>query len=190
MGGLYFWVCKMKPDSPALGCKCTIVTSNFLGSSHMLSLYRLGIYHRHDVDGYIRQLEVFIFPMLFLTCLSPYLYSVALYIASLIEIGQNISLTRVEIAAIAWGVNVASGIINTVGTKAIGHMSSFNLWWTIGGTLVLVITLFAKAPERVSSAIHMFTCANLHYSPRMQPHLYSPIMRSRSYVDASPLTHR
>lgn len=78
--------------------------------------------------------------------------SVGLYIASLIEIGQNISLTRVEIAAIAWGVNVASGIINTIGTKAIGRMSSFNVWWTIGGTLVLVITLLVKAPERVGIA--------------------------------------
>ncbi|KJA23954.1 hypothetical protein HYPSUDRAFT_184693 [Hypholoma sublateritium FD-334 SS-4] len=121
MGGLYFWVCKMKPDSPALGF-CT-------GWVYTIAMILTG------TSGNL---------------------SVALYIASLIEIGQKISLTRVEIAAIAWGVNVASGIINTVGTKAIGHMSSFNLWWTIGGTLVLVITLFMKAPER-NAATFVFT---------------------------------
>lgn len=45
-----------------------------------------------------------------------------------------------------------SGIINTIGTKAIGSMSTFNLWWTLGGTFVLVITLLVKAPEKVSLA--------------------------------------
>ncbi|CCM06177.1 uncharacterized protein FIBRA_08419 [Fibroporia radiculosa] len=74
--------------------------------------------------------------------------SVALYLASLAEVGQNRVLTRVEIAAIAWGVNIASGVINTVGTRAIGGMSAFNLWWTLGGTFVLVITLLVKAPVR------------------------------------------
>ena len=43
-----------------------------------------------------------------------------------------------------------SGLINTVGTKAIGAMSTFNLWWTLGGTFVLVITLLVKAPEKVN----------------------------------------
>ena len=75
--------------------------------------------------------------------------SVALYLASLAEVGQGRTLTRVEVAAIAWGVNILSGIINTIGTKAIGHMSSFNLWWTLGGTFVLVITLLVKAPVKV-----------------------------------------
>ena len=28
-------------------------------------------------------------------------------------------------------------------------MSTFNLWWTLGGTFVLVITLLAKAPVKV-----------------------------------------
>ncbi|KAL0946011.1 hypothetical protein HGRIS_012288 [Hohenbuehelia grisea] len=82
--------------------------------------------------------------------------SVALYIASLAEVGQNRTLTRVEIAAIAWGVNITSGIINTFGTKAIGAMSSFNVWWTLCGTFVLVITLLVKAPER-NSASFVFT---------------------------------
>jgi len=75
--------------------------------------------------------------------------SVALYLASLVEVGQERNLTRVEIAAIAWGVNILSGIINTIGTKAIGKMSSFNIWWTLGGTFVLVITLLVKAPQKV-----------------------------------------
>ncbi|GJE93136.1 amino acid transporter [Phanerochaete sordida] len=82
--------------------------------------------------------------------------SVALYLASLAEVGQGRTLTRVEIAAIAWGVNILSGIINTVGTKAIGALSTFNLWWTLGGTLVLVITLLVKAPVK-NSAEFVFT---------------------------------
>ncbi|TFK89396.1 amino acid transporter [Polyporus arcularius HHB13444] len=121
MGGLYFWVCKMKPEIPMLGF-CTgwiySVAMVFTGTSGNLS--------------------------------------VALYIASLAEVGQGRTLTRVEIAAIAWGVNILSGIINTIGTKAIGHMSAFNLWWTLGGTFVLVITLLVKAPEK-NSAAFVFT---------------------------------
>jgi hypothetical protein len=73
-----------------------------------------------------------------------------LYLASLAEVGQGRTLSRVEIAAIAWGVNIMSGVINTIGTKAIGAMSTFNLWWTLGGTFVLVITLLVKAPEKAS----------------------------------------
>lgn len=79
--------------------------------------------------------------------------SVALYLASLAEVGQGRTLSRVEITAIAWGVNIMSGIINTIGTKAIGTMSTFNLWWTLGGTLVLVITLLVKAPVKVCLSI-------------------------------------
>ena len=75
--------------------------------------------------------------------------SVALYIASLAEVGHGRVLSRIEVAAIAWGINSLSGLINTVGTKGIGAMSSFNLWWTLGGTLVLVITLLVKAPHKV-----------------------------------------
>ncbi|EIW79578.1 hypothetical protein CONPUDRAFT_58025 [Coniophora puteana RWD-64-598 SS2] len=84
--------------------------------------------------------------------------SVALYLASLAEVGQGRTLTRVEIAAIAWGVNIASGIVNTVGTKAIGRMSSFNVWWTLGGTFVLVVTLLVKAPaKRHNTRILLYT---------------------------------
>ncbi|KIM41294.1 hypothetical protein M413DRAFT_145889 [Hebeloma cylindrosporum] len=116
MGGLYFWVCKMKPDAPALGF-CT-------GWIYTIAMVLTGTFGN---------------------------LSVALYIASLIEIGQQTSLTKFEITGIAWGVNLASGIINTIGTKAVSRMSSFNVWWTVGGTLVLVITLLVKAPERVSN---------------------------------------
>ena len=55
-----------------------------------------------------------------------------------------------QIAALAWGVNILSGIVNTFGTKAVGGLSTFNLWWTLGGTVVLVVTLLVKAPEKVS----------------------------------------
>ncbi|THH05783.1 hypothetical protein EW145_g4550 [Phellinidium pouzarii] len=82
--------------------------------------------------------------------------STALYIASLAEVGSGRTLTRIEIAALAWCVNILSGIINTVGTKAIGHMSAFNVWWTLGGTVVLIVTLLVKAPA-LNSAEFVFT---------------------------------
>lgn len=66
-----------------------------------------------------------------------------------------------EIAAIAWGVNILSGLINTVGTKAIGKMSTFNIWWTLGGTFVLVITLLVKAPVKVGTSILYDTCSDI-----------------------------
>ncbi|KAH7883050.1 amino acid transporter [Phlebopus sp. FC_14] len=121
MGGLYFWVCKMKPEAPILGF-CTgwiySIAMTFTGTAGNLS--------------------------------------VALYIASMAEVSQGRTLTRVEIAAIAWGVNILSGIVNTVGTKAVGRMSSFNVWWTLGGTVVLVITLLVKSPVK-NSAAFVFT---------------------------------
>ncbi|KAH7915957.1 amino acid/polyamine transporter I [Hygrophoropsis aurantiaca] len=121
MGGLYFWVCKMKPDAPILGF-CTgwiySIAMVFTGTSGNLSS--------------------------------------ALYLASIIEVSQGRTMTRVEIAAIAWAVNVFSGIVNTVGTKAIGRMSTFNVWWTLGGTFVMVITLLVKAPEK-NTADFVFT---------------------------------
>ncbi|KAJ3722991.1 amino acid/polyamine transporter I [Lentinula raphanica] len=100
MGGLYFWVAKLKPDLPVLAY-CTgwiyAIAMNLTGTSGNLT--------------------------------------VALFIASLAEVG---------------------GIINTVGTKAIGRMSTFNIWWTLGGTFVLVITLLVKAPVK-NSAEFVFT---------------------------------
>jgi hypothetical protein len=65
------------------------------------------------------------------------------------EVAQGRSLTRLEIAAVAWAVNIFSGIVNTIGTKAIGHMSTLFVWWTLGGTVTLVTTLLVKAPVMV-----------------------------------------
>ncbi|KAF8128590.1 amino acid transporter [Boletus edulis] len=121
LGGLYFWVCKMKPDLPILGF-CT-------GWIYSIALVFTG------TAGNL---------------------SVALYIASMVEVGQGRSLSRVEIAAMAWAVNITSGIVNTVGTKAIGRMSTLNVWWTLGGTIVLLITLLVKAPVK-NSAAFVFT---------------------------------
>lgn len=115
MGGLYFWVCKMKPDMPILGF--------FTGWLYSMAMVFTGI------SGNL---------------------SVALYLASMAEVGQGRTLTRVEITAIAWAMNIFSGIINTIGTKAIGRMSTFNVWWTLGGTFVLAITLLVKAPVKNS----------------------------------------
>ena len=107
------------------------------------------VYRRHDLHRNVREPKVSKrtrrVPNAFLILNQ----STALYIASLVEVGSGKGLTRVEIAAIAWGVNVLSGIMNTVGTKAIGRMSAFNVWWTLGGTFVLVITLLVKTPVKV-----------------------------------------
>jgi len=121
MGGLYFWVCKLKPDIPFLGFATGWLYSIamvFTGTSGNLST--------------------------------------ALYIASLAEVGSQRTLTRVEVVAIAWGINILSGIMNTVGTKGIGRMSAFNVWWTLGGTFVLVIALLVKAPVK-NTASFVFT---------------------------------
>lgn len=118
----------------------------------IIRLYGLDLFYRHGVHWDVRQPEVGsprIFVLLYLNgC-----YSVALYLASLAEVGQGRTLTRVEIAAMAWGVNILSGILNTVGTKDVSRMSSFSVWWTLGGTFVLVITLLVKAPVKVSNAV-------------------------------------
>ncbi|OCH86742.1 amino acid transporter [Obba rivulosa] len=125
MGGLYFWVCKMKPELPVLGYVHELQT----GWTYSIAMVFTG------TSGNL---------------------SVALYLASLVEVGQGRTLTRLETVAIAWGVNVASGVINTIGTRAIGGISTFNLWWTLGGTFVLVITLLVKAPIKASALCHSF----------------------------------
>ncbi|KDQ53956.1 hypothetical protein JAAARDRAFT_161316 [Jaapia argillacea MUCL 33604] len=121
MGGLYFWVCKMKPDMPVLGF-CTgwiyTIAMVFTGTSGNLS--------------------------------------VALYISCLISIGTSRILTRLEIVGIAWAVNITCGVVNSIGTKTISRISTFNLWLTFCGTFILVITLFVKA-EHKNSAAFVFT---------------------------------
>ena len=86
-----------------------------------------------------------------------------------------------EIVAISWGVNVLSGILNTVGTKAIGRMSSFNVWWTLGGTFVLVITLLVKAPAKVSIYDQHFDFMS-DATSRILRLLYSQTLRSELYL--------
>ncbi|OAX40393.1 amino acid transporter [Rhizopogon vinicolor AM-OR11-026] len=115
MGGLYFWVCRMKPDVPILGF--------FTGWLYSMAMVFTGVSAN---------------------------LSAALYIASMIEVEQR-TLERIEIAAIAWALNIFSGIINTIGTKAIGHMSSLFVWWTLGGTVFLVVSLLVKAPVKNSA---------------------------------------
>ncbi|QRV83248.1 amino acid permease [Ceratobasidium sp. AG-Ba] len=76
--------------------------------------------------------------------------STALYIASMAEVGTGITLTRVQIAAMAWGVNLLSGIINTFGSRGIGTVAQINVWWTLIGTIILVVTLLVKSPVKMS----------------------------------------
>ena len=85
--------------------------------------------------------------------------SVALYIASMVNIGAGVKLTPLQIAAIAWGVCITSGIVNSFGTRAIAAVSRFNVWWTLGGTIVLVATLLAKSADGAghNSAGFVFT---------------------------------
>ncbi|KAG1733265.1 amino acid permease-domain-containing protein [Suillus lakei] len=111
MGGLYFWVCKMKPDVPILGF--------FTGWLYSMAMVFTGVSAN---------------------------LSAALYLSSMAEKSH----------AIAWAVNIFSGIVNTIGTKAIGHMSTLFVWWTLGGTVVLVTTLLVKAPT-MNSTDFVFT---------------------------------
>lgn len=46
----------------------------------------------------------------------------------MVEVGTGKTLTRVDIAAIAWGICILAGIVNTIGIKAIGGISKFNVW--------------------------------------------------------------
>ncbi|CAE6490990.1 unnamed protein product [Rhizoctonia solani] len=82
--------------------------------------------------------------------------STALYIASMAEVGTGITLTRVQITAMAWGVNLLSAIINTLGSRGIGTVAQVNVWWTLVGTVILVVTLLVKSPVK-NSAAFVFT---------------------------------
>jgi hypothetical protein len=56
MGGLYFWVCKMKPDAPALGCTSLQNRSPYPLMVNF-SLYRMDLYDSNDTDRNIGKLE-------------------------------------------------------------------------------------------------------------------------------------
>lgn len=121
MGGLYYWVSKMKSDKPILGYVTGILYACamiFTGTSGNLST--------------------------------------ALYIASMAEVGTGVTLTRLQIAAMAWGVNLLSAIINTFGSRGIGTVAQVNVWWTLIGTIILVVTLLVKSPVK-NSASFVFT---------------------------------
>ncbi|KDN41495.1 hypothetical protein RSAG8_07445, partial [Rhizoctonia solani AG-8 WAC10335] len=83
-------------------------------------------------------------------------FGTALYIASMAEVGTGITLTRVQITAMAWGVNLLSAIINTFGSRGIGTVAQVNVWWTLAGTIILVVTLLVKSPTK-NSASFVFT---------------------------------
>jgi amino acid transporter len=98
------------------------------------------------------------------------------------EVGQGRTLERVEIAAIAWAVNIFAGIVNTIGTKAIGRMSTLFVWWTLGGTVFLVVSLLVKAPVKVKSIIFANPASltrNLIRSARILPPSHSRIFKSK-----------
>ncbi|KZO92803.1 amino acid transporter [Calocera viscosa TUFC12733] len=124
-GGLYYWVCKMKPDVPALG----FITGNVYAWAMVLT----------GTSGNL---------------------SVALYLASVISIGTGKVWQQVEIAAMAWGVNILSGIMNTWGTRPIGMIAGLSVWWTLGGTVVLVICLLVKAPVKNTASFVFFDFEN------------------------------
>ncbi|KAJ3208963.1 hypothetical protein HDU83_008598 [Entophlyctis luteolus] len=125
MGGLYFWVCKLCPETyvPIIG----YVTGN---------MYALG--------------------MVFTGCAGN--LSVALYINSINQLvnGPDAGFTSAQTMAIAFLVNIVSGILNTIGMRAIGNVSKFNVWFTFVGTIVLVAILFAVTPVRNSAAFAFF----------------------------------
>ncbi|KAI8814994.1 amino acid transporter [Cladochytrium replicatum] len=88
--------------------------------------------------------------------------STALYIASLVQVGSNgsYSLPPVAIVFIAWAVNIVSGILNTFGMRAIGRISAFNVWFTLAGTVVLFVTLFAASPQKNTAEFAFFHFEN------------------------------
>ncbi|CAE6413300.1 unnamed protein product [Rhizoctonia solani] len=116
MGGLYYWVSKMKGDKPILGYvtgvlyACAMI---FTGTSGNLST--------------------------------------ALYIASMAEVGTGITLTRGYLFLL-----VSSGNSALTTSKGIGTVAQVNVWWTLVGTVILVVTLLVKSPVK-NSASFVFT---------------------------------
>ncbi|KAJ1534782.1 hypothetical protein HK405_015962, partial [Cladochytrium tenue] len=88
--------------------------------------------------------------------------SVALYIAALVQVNSDgaQSLTATQIAFLAWGVNILSGLLNVAGMRVIGNVSRFNVWFTLAGTAVLFVTLFAASPTKNPAAFAFFDFEN------------------------------
>ncbi|KAK8869444.1 hypothetical protein IAR55_000008 [Kwoniella newhampshirensis] len=123
-GGLYYWVCRLRPQSKWLGF--------YTGNVYAWAMVFTG------TSG---------------------LLSAALYMASALEVA-GYTLTRVEIAAIAWGFCILSGFVNSGGSKLVGRIATFASWWTLGGTVVLVVTLLVKAPVKNDAHFVFFDFEN------------------------------
>lgn len=46
------------------------------------------------------------------------------------------------------GFCILAGLVNSGGSKLVGRIAAFASWWTLGGTVVLVVTLLVKAPHK------------------------------------------
>ncbi|WWD16290.1 hypothetical protein CI109_100716 [Kwoniella shandongensis] len=123
-GGLYYWVCRLRPQSKWLGF--------YTGNVYAWAMVFTG------TSG---------------------LLSAALYLASALQVG-GYHLSRAEIAAIAWGFCILSGFVNSGGSKLVGRIATFASWWTLGGTVVLVVTLLVKAPVKNSAHFVFFDFEN------------------------------
>ncbi|KAI9323981.1 amino acid/polyamine transporter I, partial [Zopfochytrium polystomum] len=88
--------------------------------------------------------------------------SVALYVAALVQVGSDgaTSLRPWQVVAVAWGVNLLSGVLNVAGMRAIGQISRMNVWFTLIGTVVLVVTLFAASPAKNDASFAFFDFEN------------------------------
>jgi amino acid transporter len=60
----------------------------------------------------------------------------------------------------ARGFCALSCFINCMGSKAIGRLAAFASWWTLGGTVVLVVTLLVKAPMHNPASFVFFDYEN------------------------------
>ncbi|KAL7418652.1 polyamine transporter tpo5 [Cryptotrichosporon argae] len=109
-GGLYYWVCKMRPNEKWLGF--------YTGNVYLWAMVFTG------TSG---------------------LLSTGLWLASTLECA-GYTFNRTEIAAMAWGFCILAGVINHLGSKSVGRVATFASWWTIGGTVVIVVSLLVKAP--------------------------------------------
>lgn len=59
-GGLYFWVCKLKPDAPVLGCEYSVdITNDEITTEELVyRLHWVRIYDSNDFYRHLRQSKV------------------------------------------------------------------------------------------------------------------------------------